>query len=341
MCPRTADNPTSPSQRSLSGCKVPTGSAFINKITKYLHSNTAAAPFREFKLKQSEAIKENLKTNLGFSGKEETGELIHDSLTGRKKLLRTQKNELYASSAENAKEIGGVPVFIDNLKEAMPDADLFEDLAITAPQGMKSLDQILTKYGIKDPSSEAIEKGFKATPLTVDNFERFRKTLNAIERGDQTGAVSVATRPIKEALDNEVDNLVETLTNSSGLKSYKGKLIYTDKLRAELDNNSKIIGFIKERAKSEHVASIGPDTEAMRKALEERGVPIMRQRHEGADAFAGRIEGDFKRIFKSDPILKKPTGQAAVDPRLQELTTRNVEIKQIIDPCKTPNKITV
>ena len=166
--------------------------------------DTAAEPLRQFKLKQSEAIKTNLKANLGESGKEETGELIHDALMGRKKLLRTQKNELYGASAGSATEIGGVHIFIDNLKESIPDADLFEDLAITAPQGMKSLDQILTKYGIKEPTMEMFDKGFKPTPLTVENFERFRKTLNAIERGDTTGAVSVATRPIKEALDKEL-----------------------------------------------------------------------------------------------------------------------------------------
>ena len=166
--------------------------------------DTAAEPLRQFKLKQSEAIKKNLKANFGETGKEETGELIHDALMGRKKLLRTQKNELYSEAAGNAKEIGGVHIFTDNLKESIPDADLFEDLAITAPQGMKSLDQILTKYGIKEPAQEALEKGFQPTPLTVENFERFRKTLNAIERGDTTGAVSVATRPIKEALDKEL-----------------------------------------------------------------------------------------------------------------------------------------
>ena len=300
--------------------------------------DTAAEPLRQFKLKQSEAIKENLRTNLGETGKEETGELIHDALVGRKKLLRTQKNELYETATENAKEIGGVPIFIDNLKEAIPDADLFEDLIITAPQGMKSLDQILTKYGIKDPSAEALEKGFQPTPLTVGNFERFRKTLNAIERGDTTGAVSVAIRPIKEALDNEVDNLVETLTNRAGLREHKGKLIYVDKLRAELDNNSKLIGFIKKRTKAE---SIAPDTKAMAKALKERGIPTMQQIRESKSAFANRIEGDFKRIFKSDPILKNLPEQVITDPKLQQLTTRNAEITQIIDQSrsKIPNEI--
>ena len=199
-------------------------------------ADTAAEPFRQFKLKQSEAIKKSLRDNLGFDPDvEETGQIIKDSLEGRKKLLRTQKNDLYQIASENAKKIGGIPIFTDNLKDAIPDADLFEDLSITAPWAMKSLDQILTKYGIKEPSEEAtkkgfspdyvwsllksgkyaseeaIEKGFSPTPLTIDNFERFRKTLNAIGRGDQTGAAGVAIGPIKEALDNEISELGSVL----------------------------------------------------------------------------------------------------------------------------------
>ena len=319
--------------------------------------DTAAEPLRQFKLKQSEAIKENLR-QVGFDvEKEEAGELIHDALIGRKKLLRTQKNELYKEASDRAKGIssipkargahrepwemtgyqylkseplppidkipqkgqfpavmtddgsiyvdtkpqasthilfikkkgipperlksGGwikdgvyestvrsdtsryaeqmgakkriehrklvskalsegkpvpesvlkeypelkkalpdkIPIFTDSLKEAVPDADLFEDLAITAPQGMKSLDQILTKYGIKDPTEESLEKGFKPTPLTIDNFERFRKTLNAIERGDNTGAVSIATSPIKEALDKELAELGSVLEKQGVAKN--------------------------------------------------------------------------------------------------------------------------
>jgi len=247
---------------------------------------------------------------------------------GRKKLLRTQKNDLYAAATENAKKIGGVPIFIDNLKEAMPDADLFEDLAITAEGPMKALDQILTKYGIKDPTEEMLDKGFKSTPLTVENFERFRKTMQRISRGDTSGAAGVAIRPITEALDNEVDNLAETLTNRAGLKSYKGKLVDVDRLKAELDNNTKVIGFIKGRAKA---ASTATDTEAMKKALKEKGIPTMQQVHESKEAMAKRIEGDYKRIFKSDPILKDIPGQAVTDPKLQQLIDRNAEITQTIN----------
>lgn len=174
--------------------------------------DVAAGPLREFKLKQSEAIKESLRSNFGYDvTQEETGQLIQDALSGRKKLLRSQKNELYDKAAEAAKDAGGLHVFTDNIAGVVPDADTLEDLGITAPAAIKSLDQILTKYGIKEPTQEAIEAGFKPTPLTIDNVERFRKTLNAIERGDQTGAVSVATGPIKKALDSELNELGSVL----------------------------------------------------------------------------------------------------------------------------------
>jgi hypothetical protein len=76
---------------------------------------------------------------------------------------------------------------------------------------MTSLEKLLTKYGMKEPTESMVEAGFEPTPLTIKNFERFRKSLNAIERGDQTGAASVATGPIKEALDTELDNLAGVL----------------------------------------------------------------------------------------------------------------------------------
>lgn len=176
-------------------------------------ADKAAEPFREFKLKQSEQIKKNLTDLFGDDpSKEETGTLIQEALTGKKKFLRTKKNELYEQAASASKDAKGIPVFTDKLTEALPDADLMEDLAITAPQAMKSLDQILTKYGLKDVAeggAEAVPKS--AAMLNLTNVERFRKTLNAIERGDPTGAASVAIRPIKEALDIELDELGDAL----------------------------------------------------------------------------------------------------------------------------------
>jgi hypothetical protein len=179
----------------------------------------ATEEIRKFKLDQSDKIKESLEGVFGGDiSKEETGGLIQDALTGKKKLLRARKNELYGQAAEASKDVGGVPVFSDTITDAIPDADLMEDLAITAPQAIGSLDQILTKYGLKEPTEESIKAGFNPTPLTVENVERFRKTLNAISKGDQTGAARVAIGPIKQALDVELDDLAGVLAEK-GVKS--------------------------------------------------------------------------------------------------------------------------
>lgn len=171
-------------------------------------ADVAAEPFRQFKLKQSEAIKDRLTETIGTElAEEETGGLIKDALVGRRRILRAEKNDLYKIASDTAKEAGGVPIFTDNISDALVDPDMFEDLAITAPAAMESLDRILVKYGIKEPSVEALRVGFKPTPLTIDNFERFRKTLNRIDRADTTGAASVAIRPVIDALDTELDEL--------------------------------------------------------------------------------------------------------------------------------------
>lgn len=170
----------------------------------------ASEPFRQFKLKQSESIKESIKKGIGFEpDKEETGQLIYDALTGRKKLLRTQKNQLYKEAAESANEVGGIPIISDGMKEAIPDAMTMERLNILDESGVKQLDNWLTRFGIKDPTDAMIEKGFKTEPLNIENFELFRQGLNHI--GKSSDAINVAVGPIKNALDLELDELASIL----------------------------------------------------------------------------------------------------------------------------------
>jgi len=172
-----------------------------------------AERFRQFKLQQSESIRGALERSVDTRQlPEDTGNLIKEALAGRKKLLRTQKNQLYSEALEAAKESGGIPIFPGGIRDAMPDADTLEDLAITAPAAIDSLTKLGTKYGLIDPTDAMTEAGFTPTTITLANFEGIRKSLNAIERGDQTGAASVAIRPMIEALDDEVVNLAETAT---------------------------------------------------------------------------------------------------------------------------------
>jgi len=179
-------------------------------------TDAQADKLRQFRLKQSEKIRENLEQSIDLAKTpEDTGDLIKSALSGQRKLMRTEKNELYNQAGEAAKDAGGIPLFNDDITDAIPDLETLEDLAITAPEAMSKLDNLLMKFGVKEPTDKMLDAGFEAAPLTLLNSERFRKNLNAIERGDQTGASSVAIGDIRNALDGELDNLASSasLTN--------------------------------------------------------------------------------------------------------------------------------
>lgn len=170
-------------------------------------ADTASEPFRQFKLKQSEGIKSYLEKTFGKPvSTEETGQLIQDALTGRRKLLRTERNELYQSVAENSKDVGGVPIFPETMRDAIPDDLTLQRLAIQDEAGTKKLNDWLTRFGVKEPTPEQIEKGFQTEVLNLENFDVFRQGLNNI--GKSSDSVKVATIPITKALDAEVDELV-------------------------------------------------------------------------------------------------------------------------------------
>ncbi|MGL4752489.1 MAG: hypothetical protein ACRCXB_08750 [Aeromonadaceae bacterium] len=174
-------------------------------------SDPIAQPMRTARIEQSEKFRESLDSMLSRSGiPERSGESIKDALSGRKELMRKEKSDLYKNATHQARDVGGVPVINDNIKAAIPSADL-EDLAVTAPSAISSLNGILVKYGLKEPAENY--KG-TITPLSIENAERFRKSLNVIERSDQTGAVKVATGPIKSALDDELDLMVSSAGSS-------------------------------------------------------------------------------------------------------------------------------
>lgn len=170
----------------------------------------AAEPFRQFRLQQSEAIKDNLRQAVGEDfTKEEAGQMMQAALEGRQSTLRSQKNELYKLAQSKAEDLGGLPLFTDGIRDAVPPPVDFEDLAITAPQAVESAQTILAKYGVMDPPA-GMERKINVTPLTLENVERFRKTLNRIERGDTTGAVGVITGPVRNALDAELVEMAES-----------------------------------------------------------------------------------------------------------------------------------
>lgn len=166
-------------------------------------SDPLADRFRAFKLRQSEAVRNALESAVDTSKlPEETGEAIKGALEGRKKLLRTQKNELYKEALDNATDVNGLPLFVDDIAGAIPDQATVKRLNRVTDGKADDVLDTLAEFGVG--TREGIDD---IQPLSVANFEDLRQTLNGIERADQTGGVKVLTRPIIEALDGEIDNL--------------------------------------------------------------------------------------------------------------------------------------
>jgi len=175
----------------------------------------AAEPFRTFKLKQSERIKNRL-TDLFPSEftKTETGQLIKEALEGRYNQMSTATRELYDAAVQNVKDVGSVPIFTKRIEGALPGIDELDDLAITAGASVSDLQTLLAKYGVIEPTEEISGRIKKYTPLDTTNFERFRKSLNNISSADTTGAIRGIVHDLKSSLDTELDTVGRALEDA-------------------------------------------------------------------------------------------------------------------------------
>jgi hypothetical protein len=182
-------------------------------------ADVQADPMRQFKLQQSEAIKTSLESVIGVEKTaEETGELMMAALTGRKKLLRTQKNDLYRIASENAAEVGGVPVMVD-IDDVLPTDLKMRGLNRASSGAAKEAEETLMDFGLIQPTDEMVEAGFTPEVLTIENFDDLRQTLKAIARKDQSGATDVYIGPVVERMDSELDAIAETLERQGFDKS--------------------------------------------------------------------------------------------------------------------------
>jgi len=183
-------------------------------------SGEAGDPLRARLLEQSltfEGQIDKFVSSLGVPDK--AGATIKEALSGRKTLLRAEKNKLYGEIAKAAPEVANAPILTDSIISAMADKATKRRIGRLAPAQANAVDDLFVEFGL-DKSPEAVEafkkSGGEINPLTLGNFEDFRQALNLIERTDQTGAVSVLTGPIKAALDEEAA-LIDDAVKSSGL----------------------------------------------------------------------------------------------------------------------------
>jgi len=177
-------------------------------------------PLRQRLLDQSQQFENrvtDLVSKLGVS--DDAGTTIKEALAGRKKLLRKEKNELYAQVAKTAPEVANAPILTDSIIEAIPTGATQRRIKRLAASQGAALDDLITEFGLNqspDAVKAFVEGGGEITPLTLGNFEDFRQALNIIERSDQTGAIQVLTGPIKSALDEEAA-LIDGAVKNSGL----------------------------------------------------------------------------------------------------------------------------
>ena len=175
----------------------------------------AGEPLRQLKLNQSEAFiaKANeLVDSLGIP--KNTGDSIKAALSGRKDLLRAEKNDLYKEVAELSPELTNAPIITDDIIASLPDAQTVRRLRTLSPNAVKAVDDLLVEFGVDTSEASVnafIKSGGEVTPLTLGNFDDFRIALGQIDRSDQSGAVKVITGKVREALDQEaafIDNAV-------------------------------------------------------------------------------------------------------------------------------------
>lgn len=160
---------------------------------------------RGARLEQSRELRINIESmvdDLGVSV--EIGDSVKDALTGRKKILRQERKELYSKLAEEADSLD-IPVINDDIVSSLPDARTKRRFESLSPGASKALDDTLKDFGI-------IEGGTDVTPLSMSNFEDFRSIINQIEKSDPN--IRVISGPIKSALDDTIGEISDNLAKS-------------------------------------------------------------------------------------------------------------------------------
>ena len=180
----------------------------------------ASEPLRQLKLQQSQAFEAStnkLIDDLGVPS--ETGDSIKAALSGDKKLISKEKNDLYREVAETSPEIQQIPIITDTIIDALPNDRTIRRISRITGNQVPAVKSLLVEFGI-DRAPEAVkeftEDGGEIIQLDIGNFDEFRQAINQIERSDTTGATKVITGDLKRALDEEAD-LVENAIMDAGI----------------------------------------------------------------------------------------------------------------------------
>lgn len=174
---------------------------------------------RQFRLDQSNAFERSMKSMLPSNAQgENIGNAIKTALQSDKDVLTSTKNAFYKKAAENAEELGGIPIVVDKISGAIPSERLMARMSRNKNVDVDEFEDLLTEFGIAnfEKSTERLGKqGVEPMALSLENVEEFRAAVNAMNRADQTGATAVMTKPVIDALDFELDNLAENVLASN------------------------------------------------------------------------------------------------------------------------------
>ena len=176
---------------------------------------------------------------------QELGKSLKDALTGRRKMLVNEKNELYRFAAEADDALTDLPIFSEGMFNALPDKKKMAQIAANTGSSMNAVRNLFVQYGF-DQNPKMIEKFLKADPentiehLNVGNFEAFRQALSAAVRSDQSGGVAAVINPFIDAFDKELDVAFEVIKdmdniNPQSLNLYKQARSKVKEFKVEFD----------------------------------------------------------------------------------------------------------
>lgn len=179
-----------------------------------------ADPLRTRVLEKGQAVKSKLDSLVDQAGiPDDVGSAIKTALSGQKTTLNQKKRALYKKAAESAKEPGKLPFPTEAIESAIPNARTMREIKRVEPQKFEAFKDLLAEFGI-EKSPEALQRleteGIEALPLSVDNFDEFRKSLNRLMdvSPGSPNPMAVIAQPVKDALDNEASGLFDAFAKS-------------------------------------------------------------------------------------------------------------------------------
>lgn len=176
----------------------------------------SGASMRQLRRGQTQALVRNVDDLVDEAGvPDDVGNTIKDALRSRKEIVKRDAKAAYEALAEQ-QGVTDVPVMIGDIPDLPSGADL-RSIQRSQPGNVTAFNELLGEFGLnKDPDVLAAlqAQGVDPQPLTLANFEDFRKALATVERSDQTGNISRLTGPVRRELDKQVDAMSESLETS-------------------------------------------------------------------------------------------------------------------------------